>query len=134
MKVYLTSFGRKYGVPAADCILDVRCLKNPFWVPELRGFSGLDAAVRDYIFSDPESVAYVGKLADLLRLQVKLAGERGFESVSVAVGCTGGRHRSVAVAEFLAAALDEFEVEMTHRDIGKDEENVIFWKCQTGTV
>lgn len=121
MKLYLTSFGRKYGVPSADCILDVRCLKNPFWVPELRQFSGLDAEVRDYIFADPESVAYAKKLAEVIKLHLKLASDRGFDSLSVAVGCTGGRHRSVAVAEFLADTLGEFEVEMTHRDIGKDE-------------
>lgn len=120
MKLYLTSFGRKYGVPSADCVIDVRCLKNPFWVPELRSFSGMDAEVREYIFSDRESLDYVNRLAELLKMQTKLASDRGFEAFSVAVGCTGGRHRSVAVAEFLADALGEFEVEMTHRDIGKD--------------
>lgn len=120
MKLYLTSFGRKYGAPEADCILDVRCLRNPFWVPELRDFSGLDAEVRDYIFSDAESVAYANRLAELLKMQLKLANDRGFEALSVAVGCTGGRHRSVAVVEFLADALKNYEVKITHRDIGKD--------------
>lgn len=119
MKIVLTSFGNKYGMPQADIVLDVRCLENPFWVPTLKDKSGLDAAVREYIFSNPQSMDYLNKLTQLLKAQTALAEGRGCERLHIAVGCTGGRHRSVAVTEFLAAALSYFEIEVIHRDIGK---------------
>lgn len=120
LKIKITSFGRKYGVPEADVVIDVRCLENPFWVQELKPLSGLDAPVREYIFSNPQSVEFAQKLLDLLQMQALLAQGRKCEALSVAVGCTGGRHRSVAVAEFLAQNLRRFPVEVCHRDIGKD--------------
>lgn len=119
MRLVLESFGRKYGVPQADIVLDVRCLENPFWVSELREMSGLDAPVREYIFSNPESMEYVQRLAELLKLQAKLAKGRDCPMLHIAVGCTGGRHRSVAVCEYLAQALGEFAPEVHHKDIGK---------------
>lgn len=119
MKIIIESFGRKYGVPEADMILDMRCLENPFWVNGLRELSGLDAPVKEYIFSNQESAAYVRRLAELLAMQTELAKERGCEMLHIAVGCTGGRHRSVAVAEYLADELSEYEIEVIHRDIGK---------------
>jgi len=119
MKIILTSFGRKYGQIEADIVLDVRCLENPFWVSELKEKSGLDAEVRDYIFNNPKSAEYLRTLSQLMRLQAQLACERSCQELRIAVGCTGGRHRSVAVAEFLAKELSEYEVEVIHTDIGK---------------
>lgn len=119
MKIILTSFGRKYGQIEADIVLDVRCLENPFWVSELKEKSGLDAEVRDYIFNNPKSAEYLRTLLQLMRLQAQLACERSCQELRIAVGCTGGRHRSVAVAEFLTKELSEHEVEVIHRDIGK---------------
>lgn len=119
MKIVLTSFGKKYGTPQADIVLDVRCLENPFWVPALKERSGLDAAVREYIFSNPQSMDYLNKLSQFLKLHTALAAGRACEKMQIAIGCTGGRHRSVAVAEFLAAELSDFEIEVVHRDIGK---------------
>lgn len=114
MKFEFRSFGFKYGAPEADRIVDVRCLDNPYWVPELRAMSGLDEPVREYIFANAESAAFAESL--LLRLL------RQTESVlRVAVGCTGGRHRSVAVTEYLARELKAagHEVSVTHRDIAR---------------
>lgn len=119
MKLMLQSFGHKYGLPEADVVFDVRCLDNPFWVSELKPMSGLDAPVREYIFSNQDSVDYARKIAELLKTQVRLAAKRGCEQLRIAVGCTGGRHRSVAVTEFLAQELHEHEIKVEHRDIGR---------------
>ena len=119
MKIKLQSFGRKYGVPEAEIILDARCLENPFWVSELRPLSGLDAPVRDYIFSNAASLDFAQKAAALLRAYAQLSASKNCEKITIAIGCTGGRHRSVAVTEFLAKALEDYEVEVDHRDIGR---------------
>lgn len=119
MKIFLQSFGRKYGVPEADIVLDVRCLDNPFWVSELKPLSGLDEPVKSYIFSNRESLDYARKLSELLKTQAYLAQKRGCETLCVAIGCTGGRHRSVAVTEFLSRELCEYEIQVEHRDIGR---------------
>lgn len=119
--IRLQSFGRKYGVPEAELVLDVRCLDNPFWVPELKSMSGLDAPVRDYVFRTEESRRFAALLLELLKLQAELSEKHGRRELFVAVGCTGGRHRSVAVAEYLAEELaaDGAVVTVTHRDIEK---------------
>ena len=119
--VRLQSFGRKYGIPEADSVFDVRCLDNPFWVPELKNMNGLDAPVRDYIFRDESSRRFAERLLELLKLQALLAEKHGCRELSVAVGCTGGRHRSVAVAEYLARELAACgtAAAVTHRDIEK---------------
>ena len=117
LKITLTSFGRKHGPVEADIVLDVRCLDNPFWVRELKEKSGLESEVRDYIFSNPNSSEYLQRLSELLRLHLMLALKREHECVHIAVGCTGGRHRSVAVTEFLAKELSDHEVTVIHRDI-----------------
>ena len=119
MKIRIESFGRKYGTPQADIVIDVRCLENPFWVEELRHMSGLDAPVKEYIFSNAQSVDYVQKLTQLLLAQALLAQGRQCRELHIAVGCTGGRHRSVAVAEYLAQNLGDYEIEVCHTDIGK---------------
>lgn len=125
MTIEMMSFGYQNGRPEADTILDMRCLENPYWVPELRELCGLDQPVRDYIFHDTHSVQYAERLLELLRLQARLTEQRaerhqsGCDRLRIAVGCTGGRHRSVAMAEFLAEALrnDGYTVRLIHRDL-----------------
>ena len=117
MKLEIASFGRKYGQHEADIILDVRCLENPFWVPELREHNGLEPAVRDYILARSE--AYLERLKEFLSLQMQLAESRNCETLRIAVGCTGGRHRSVCVAKLLADYFEArgHEIVLSHRDI-----------------
>lgn len=119
MNVTILSFGHKYGMPEADVVFDARCLENPYWVPELRPLSGLDAPVREFVFAHPESRELLERSAAFLRCQLRLSERHGAEALTVAVGCTGGRHRSVAVAEALAGVLRETgcAVLVQHRDI-----------------
>ena len=127
MKITILSFGYRYGLPRADTILDMRCLDNPFWCEELREKTGLDRPVQEYIFSNPNSTAYADKLFKLLTTQIACAEGRqdiqrnGCGQLNVALGCTGGHHRSVAMAEHLAAALSRcgHEVELHHRDVNR---------------
>lgn len=100
-------------------IFDVRCLENPFWVPELRDKNGLELPVREYILQHSES--YIEKLTDFLSLQLRLAEGRNCEKLSIAVGCTGGRHRSVCVATLLSEhfTAQGHEVALSHRDIDR---------------
>jgi UPF0042 nucleotide-binding protein len=118
--VALTSFGYKFGVPSdVGWILDARMLRNPFWVPELRSFTGLDQPVRDYVLEDVAAHELIDRARDLLLWSSRRYGERGRDLLSFAVGCTGGRHRSVAVVEVLAERLraDGLPVTVTHRDV-----------------
>lgn len=119
MNVTILSFGHKYGMPEADVVFDARCLENPYWVPELRPLSGLDAPVCEFVFAHPESRELLKRAAAFLRCQLRLSERHGAAELTVAVGCTGGRHRSVAVAEALAGELRQegCAVLVQHRDI-----------------
>ena len=119
MNVTILSFGHKYGMPEADVVFDARCLENPYWVPELRPLSGLDAPVCEFLFAHPESRELLERAAAFLRCQLRLSERHGAAELTVAVGCTGGRHRSVAVAEALAGELRQegCAVLVQHRDI-----------------
>lgn len=119
MNVTILSFGHKYGMPEADIVFDARCLENPYWVPELRPLSGLDAPVCEFVFAHPESRELLERAAAFLRCQLRLSERHGAAELTVAVGCTGGRHRSVAVAEALAGELRQegCAVLVQHRDI-----------------
>ena len=120
MTVSLESFGFKHGLPMeADLVFDVRFLPNPFYVDALRDKTGLDAPVRDYVFSFRETEVFLDKLRDLLRFVLPLYREEGKTVLVVAVGCTGGRHRSVAVARALAEYIGTlgYRVTETHRDM-----------------
>lgn len=119
MQIEITSFGHKYGEIFADIVLDMRCLENPYWVPELREKSGLDAPVREYILQDKDSAAYLQKMLSLLSMQANMAQKRGCPCLRIAIGCTGGRHRSVTAALLLAEHLraQGHCVCLTHRDI-----------------
>lgn len=137
MKFDLESFGYKHGIPEKSVVLDMRCLENPFWVPELRELSGLDVPVQKYIFQNKGSLAYAEQVLQLLLMQAELGAKRGCDCISVAVGCTGGRHRSVAVAEYLTAALRRagYEVTLRHRDLQREEpersaQDVVFRECE----
>ena len=120
MTVGLEALGFKHGLPMeADLVFDVRFLPNPFYVDALRDKTGLDAPVRDYVFSFRETEVFLDKLRDLLRFVLPLYREEGKTVLVVAVGCTGGHHRSVAVihalAEFIASL--GYRVTENHRDM-----------------
>lgn len=123
MKVQCMSFGFKYG-PAvdADIMFDVRCLKNPFYVPELRNLTGLDKPVKDFIEKVAETEELRKRLFSLLEYSVPLYCKEGKSQLVIAVGCTGGKHRSVAFAEMICSYLKElgYDVSVAHRDITKD--------------
>jgi len=121
LRLNIVSFGYKYGLPVdADLVADCRFLPNPHWVPELRPFTGRDAPVRDYVLSLPGASAFLS--AYLQVLEVSLAGfeREGKRYVTLAIGCTGGKHRSVAIAEQLAARLPGRDVTVSHRDLGRE--------------
>jgi UPF0042 nucleotide-binding protein len=121
LRLNIVSFGYKYGLPVdADLVADCRFLPNPHWVPELRPLSGLDASVRDYVLGQPAASAFLA--AYLAVLEVSLGGfeREGKRYVTLAVGCTGGKHRSVAIAEQLAARLAGRDVTVSHRDLGRE--------------
>ena len=123
MTVSVTSFGFKYGIPIeADLVFDVRFLPNPYYVPELRGLTGLDEGVRDYVFSNPQSDEFLKRLSDFVSYLLPRYAEEGKTSLTIAVGCTGGHHRSVAVAHALAqfVAGQGFPVTESHRDMGRN--------------
>jgi len=116
--VCLTSFGFKYGIPPeADMVFDMRCLPNPFYEPDLRNLTGLDSAVSDYVFRSEAAQEYLGKLEGLMTFLVPLFREDRSE-LHIAIGCTGGRHRSVAMTQALAERLEQqgFAPAVTHRD------------------
>lgn len=120
--VNVVSFGFKYGMPLdADLVFDVRFLPNPFYVEELKLLSGMDAPVRDYVFSFEQANEFMDKLTDMIEYLLPLYIEEGKYSLTIAIGCTGGRHRSVAVASALAGHLKCFDVPVVtlHRDMGK---------------
>ena len=122
MTVRFISFGYKYGVPEeADLMLDVRCLPNPFYVDELRHRTGLDADVRNYVFDSDDTAKVMSKVKSLLDTLLPLYREEGKTQLVVGVGCTGGRHRSVAVAEDLNSYINSlgYRSRVVHRDIGK---------------
>jgi UPF0042 nucleotide-binding protein len=121
--VTVTSFGFKYGQPPdASVIVDARFLANPYWVDELRHLTGLDPAVRDYVMASGEAQAFLDNWVKALA--VALSGFRRHRKhhLSIAVGCTGGKHRSVAMAEALTAQLRELGVRArtAHRDMGRE--------------
>ena len=123
MSILIQSFGFKYGVPVdSDIVLDVRFLPNPFYLEDLRPQSGLDAPVRDYVFSFAEAKTYLDLQLQLLSFTIPLYIKEGKARLMIAVGCSGGRHRSVALAEALAERLKagQASVLVDHRDLDKD--------------
>lgn len=123
LRATVVSFGFKYGIPVdADFVADVRFLPNPFWVPELRELTGRDAAVNDFVVEQPGAGPFLTAYAELLKLAADGYLVEGKRYVTIAVGCTGGKHRSVAMAENLAAQLVKagMETAVMHRDLGRE--------------
>jgi len=122
--VTVESFGFKYGLPMdADMVMDVRFLPNPHWVDELRPHTGQHPAVRDYVLSQPGAERFLSTYHELLGLTVDGYQREGKRYMTVAIGCTGGKHRSVAMAEALAARLAadvKLSVRVLHRDLGRE--------------
>jgi RNase adapter protein RapZ len=120
--VSLVSFGYKYGVPTdADLMFDVRFLPNPHFVPKLRPFTGKDPKVRRYIESFPQTGEFLRRMTGLLTYLIPHYIEEGKSYLTIAFGCTGGKHRSVMMAEWLKKALEKkgFDTRVMHRDIDK---------------
>lgn len=120
LAVNVMSFGFKHGLPLeADLVFDVRFMPNPFYIEELRPLTGLDQAVKEYVFNSEKSRDYLAKLEDLMAFSLPLYAEEGKTGLTVAIGCTGGHHRSVAVAQALAEAIEKlgYQVAENHRDI-----------------
>lgn len=122
LTVSLMSFGFRFGLPReADIVLDVRFLKNPFWQPELKALSGLDQAIGDYVSGDPDFKSFLDHTQDLLGPLLPRYAAEGKSYLTVAIGCTGGRHRSVYTVERLKLWLDTcgFMTNPVHRDINR---------------
>ncbi len=120
MEIELVSFGFRYGAPdVADLQLDVRFLPNPNFEPTLRDRTGLEADVADYVLESPRTQAFLSRLVDFLDFLVPLYEEEGKAYLTIAIGCTGGRHRSVAIAAALEGCLRDrkIDVRVTHRDL-----------------
>ncbi|MEY2965590.1 MAG: RNase adapter RapZ [Candidatus Nanopelagicales bacterium] len=123
LRATVMSFGFKYGIPVdADVVLDARFLPNPHWVDELREHTGLEPQVRDYVLADPDAVGFVDEAGTLLDVMSRGYLREGKRYVTVAVGCTGGKHRSVALAEAIAGRLSGQGIEpmVIHRDLGRE--------------
>jgi RNase adapter protein RapZ len=122
MNVFLTSFGYKYGIPHdTDMILDVRFLPNPYFVSELRAHDGLETEVEEYVLKNEETRTFLDRLYSLLEFALPLYEREGKSSLTLALGCTGGRHRSVVLVEELHNRLGggKFRIHVKHRDIDK---------------
>ncbi|MPY91811.1 MAG: RNase adapter RapZ [Acidimicrobiia bacterium] len=122
MQTRVTSFGYKHGVPTdVDVVLDCRFLPNPHWVEQLRPLTGLDPDVRDYVFRHELAQRFLSQVSDLLELLLPAFVAEGKSYLTIAFGCTGGRHRSVALAEEVARKLEAlgFHPQVAHRDIEK---------------
>lgn len=123
MNIHVMSFGFKHGIPTeADFVIDVRCLPNPYWVENLRTKTGLDDEVKDYVFSFDESNKLLEKLIDMLDFLNPLYIKEGKSQIVFAIGCTGGNHRSVAIAEALKRHFQRKwdNVTVNHRDINRN--------------
>lgn len=123
LRVAVMSFGFKYGIPLdADLVFDMRFLPNPYWNPELRPFTGRDDVVRDFVLSQTGATEFLNGVLSLLEPMTAGYRREGRSYVTIAVGCTGGKHRSVAMAEALSQRLasDELGTLVVHRDLGRE--------------
>jgi RNase adapter protein RapZ len=123
MRVAIVSFGFKHGLPVdVDLVFDVRFLPNPFWLEELRPHSGLNADVRAYVLGQDLAEPFLGRLEDLLVLLLPAYAAEGKSYLTVAIGCTGGRHRSVAMSEELGRRLVAagYAPAVQHRDMNRE--------------
>ena len=122
MRVAVTSFGFKHGTPRdTDIMFDVRFLPNPHWVPELRPYRGTDRPVSDYVLSSDDAKEFLDRVEDLLGFLIPRFEAEGKSYLTIGVGCTGGHHRSVALAEAIGRWLSDNDIDarVRHRDIDK---------------
>lgn len=122
MHIHIMSFGFKYGLPqVADMVFDVRVLPNPYFVDELRAFSGLESCIVDYVFEKEESKRFRDQLLEHLSFILPYYSKEGRYKICIAVGCTGGRHRSVALVQFLCEELKQkYTVSVEHKHLRND--------------
>ena len=127
LRATVMSFGYKYGIPVdADLVVDVRFLPNPHWVPELRPLTGLDAEVSDYVVEQPRAREFLDRYSEFLKFVADGYIHEGKRYVTIAVGCTGGKHRSVAISAEIAKQLSATSTELAvsahavHRDLGRE--------------
>ena len=123
LRIHCVSFGFKYGIPAeADLVMDVRCLPNPYYVEELKSLTGLDEPVRGYVMKWDQTKGFVRRFFDLVDFMIPLYCDEGKSQLVIAIGCTGGHHRSVTLAELLYNHLlqKDLRVSVNHRDIHKN--------------
>lgn len=123
LMITIVSFGFKYGIPDdADLVFDVRFLPNPFYVPELKPLTGKDAPVHDFVMKHAQAGVFLNKLMDMLEFLIPNYIVEGKTRLVIGIGCTGGRHRSVALARevFERLTTDEYGVNISHRDIDMD--------------
>jgi UPF0042 nucleotide-binding protein len=121
--ISVTSFGYKYGIPFnSDLMLDVRFLPNPYFIPEFKDKTGLDAGVKEYVFGSAEWKEFLPRFRDLFLFLLPHHVKEGKSYLTLSIGCTGGKHRSVAIADYLAGLLQELghQVRCKHRDITKE--------------
>ena len=124
MRVEIMSFGYKRGIPReSDLVFDVRFLPNPYYIREIRAYTGLEAPVRDYVLGKEETQAFLRHLYDLVDYLIPLYQREGKRRLMIAIGCTGGAHRSTAISEALGTHLRKSgqSVNVTHRDIAIEE-------------
>ena len=122
MQTTITSFGYKHGLPLdTDLVIDCRFLPNPHWVEELRPLTGLEEPVRDYVLGQPLTGPFLAQIESLLEMLLPAYVAEGKSYLTIAFGCTGGRHRSVAIAEAVARSLREkgFDLRVAHRDVDR---------------
>ena len=120
LEISLVSFGYKFGIPLdADMVFDLRFLPNPFWVDDLRELDGSDAAVREYVLSQEDCTEFLDRVESLMRFLKGRFFREGRRYITLAMGCTGGQHRSVVLVDELAARLeaDDWRINIRHRDI-----------------
>lgn len=123
LTISIVSFGFKYGIPMdSDLVFDVRFLPNPYYIPELKKFSGNDASVYNYVMEFGETKEFINKLSDMLLFLIPNYIKEGKSQLIVSIGCTGGRHRSVAIANRIFEILEgkNFLVNIEHRDLSED--------------
>lgn len=122
ISINVMAFGFKYGVPLdADLMFDVRCFPNPFYIDELKELTGNDKKVQDYVMGFSDAVTFMDKLYDMLKFLIPLYAEEGKSSITIAIGCTGGKHRSVTMANKLGERFkkEKLDVSINYRDIQK---------------
>jgi len=123
MAINVTSFGYRYGLPVdADLVFDVRFLPNPYFVEKLKNYDGNNVDVKNYVLQNKESKKFLEKILDMMNLLIPLYEKEGKVRLNIAMGCTGGKHRSVVMANKISSFLSskKYVVNLSHRDMKKD--------------